>query len=891
MKLVSCYISGFGQIKEYAYDFSEGLDAICQENGWGKTTFSVFIKAMFYGMEYSARTKALTERKHYLPWDGSSCGGNLVFEVNGKQYRVERTFGRRDKDDTFALVDVLTGMPSTDFSENLGEELFQVDRESFEKSIFIPQSAIATAMTDSLNAKMGDLASAKDDINNFDAAVSRVAEVRKNYTRKSEVNNGKLNIIKDELSKCNEIVDKKPAVLDGYYKQNELLEEKKKKLNWLEAEKNRVAELIRLQSKKEQDMGAYRQQLEFLTKQQGELSQLDDFFANGVPTADEQVAMEDVERQHDISRRTESDLYLKFPLGQQAEKWSELFADGVPSKYNLDHWNAKALNIQELQMQGKHAKLSEDAEKQLDDLRHFFSRKMPTQEELSKVEHDVMELSMVEGRIAEQDEIFRNLKAKKEIFDQKEKEGGQYGSVILLICLCVAFFVGAFAFHFFLPDSGSSRVLQIVCFGGAAATLVAGVMQFMRIRGSRRNKYDELEQRLLDASVALEQCKAMKQELTDGCKLFLSDFMLTPAESMQQMVYEIRVNLDRYLHLLEEEQQATESSTGAVEEMADVRLELYTALGHFADVYKMDLYHEGCELALLEQLKKDIAGYEEYQVNLKQMDLLKATILKQEQLLNEYVNRFPGMENMSVTDSLKTIRSSMESYERIQEDIKNLQENMKQFSEESLVEEEVHTVEELQEQQEKIDEEIKELNQGITQDRETIITLGDELDSIEDAENRREVLLEKRLEYERKVELLTKTEEFLQIAKEQFLSKYMMPLRKGMDHYMTLLDEGYKGESSNMDFDITMDLSVQVIYSGATHSSDYLSRGYQDLVALCARFALVDVLYQKEQPMIILDDPFINLDEDKTKRGLALLQEIAKERQIIYFTCHESRMV
>ena len=77
----------------------------------------------------------------------------------------------------------------------------------------------------------------------------------------------------------------------------------------------------------------------------------------------------------------------------------------------------------------------------------------------------------------------------------------------------------------------------------------------------------------------------------------------------------------------------------------------------------------------------------------------------------------------------------------------NLQENMKQFSEESLVEEEVHTVEELQEQQEKIDEEIKELNQGITQDRETIITLGDELDSIEDAENRREVLLEKRLKF------------------------------------------------------------------------------------------------------------------------------------------------
>lgn len=891
MKLVSCYISGFGQIKEFSYDFRDGLDAICQDNGWGKTTFSVFIKAMFYGMEYSARTKVLTERKHYLPWDGSVCGGNLVFEANGKTYRVERTFGRRDKDDTFVLHDVVTGKESLDFSENLGEELFQVDRESFEKSIFIPQSAIATAMTDSLNAKMGDLASAKDDINNFDAAVSRVAEVRKNYTRRSEVNNGKLNIIKEELSKCNEMVDKKNAVLDGYYKQNDLLEEKKKKLNWLEAEKNRVAELIRLQSKKEQDMGAYRQQVEFLTKQQEELSRLDDFFSSGIPTMEEQTTMEDVERQQDISRRTEHDLYTKFPLEQQVEKWEELFAEGTPSVRDLEDWNAKATYMQELKLQGKHSQLSEEAAKQLEELRHFFAKKVPTQEELAQVEHDVMELSKVEGRIAEQDENFRNLKAQKEMYHKKDSEGGQYGSVILLFSLFIAFLVGAFAFRIFLPGSGNSSLLQIICFGGAAATFVAGIMQYIRIRSSRRNRQDDLEQRLLDASVALEQCKGMRQELTDSTRKFLSDFMLTPAENMQQMVYEIRVNLDHYHRLLEEEQQATESTTGTVEEMADVRMELYTVLGHFADVYGMDLYHQGCELALLEQLKKDMAGYQDYTVNCKQMELLKITVEKQNKLLEDYLKRFPIEDDVNVAERLKLIRSNMEAYERVQEDIRNLQDNMKQFADVCQGEDEVHTVEELQEKQEEIDVEIKEINKGITQDRETIITLGDELDAIEDAENRREVLMEKRLEYERKVELLTRTEEFLQIAKEQFLSKYMSPLRKGMDHYMTLLDENYKGESSAMDFDITMDLSVQVIWGGATHSSDYLSRGYQDLVALCARFALVDVLYQKEQPVIVLDDPFINLDEDKTKRGLDLLKEIAKERQIIYFTCHESRMV
>ena len=118
MKLISCYITGFGTIKEWSYDFSDGMNALCQENGWGKTTFSVFLKAMFYGMDYSARTKMLTERKHYMPWDGGVCGGYLIFEAEGKRYRVERSFGKTDKDDTFTLIDANTGAACDDFSQN-----------------------------------------------------------------------------------------------------------------------------------------------------------------------------------------------------------------------------------------------------------------------------------------------------------------------------------------------------------------------------------------------------------------------------------------------------------------------------------------------------------------------------------------------------------------------------------------------------------------------------------------------------------------------------------------------------------------------------------------------------------------------------------------------------
>ena len=55
------------------------------------------------------------------------------------------------------------------------------------------------------------------------------------------------------------------------------------------------------------------------------------------------------------------------------------------------------------------------------------------------------------------------------------------------------------------------------------------------------------------------------------------------------------------------------------------------------------------------------------------------------------------------------------------------------------------------------------------------------------------------------------------------------------------------------------------------------------------RLALVDTMYQGEKPFLILDDPFVNLDEEKVAYGNILLLSVAKEYQVIYFTCHDSR--
>ena len=98
MKLKRCYIENFGTLHDFSYEFEEGLNTVCRDNGWGKTTFAVFIKAMFYGMEYAPRKKtAENERKKYFPWQGGNFGGSIEFTVGEKEYRLQRYFGKKDR--------------------------------------------------------------------------------------------------------------------------------------------------------------------------------------------------------------------------------------------------------------------------------------------------------------------------------------------------------------------------------------------------------------------------------------------------------------------------------------------------------------------------------------------------------------------------------------------------------------------------------------------------------------------------------------------------------------------------------------------------------------------------------------------------------------------------
>lgn len=68
-----------------------------------------------------------------------------------------------------------------------------------------------------------------------------------------------------------------------------------------------------------------------------------------------------------------------------------------------------------------------------------------------------------------------------------------------------------------------------------------------------------------------------------------------------------------------------------------------------------------------------------------------------------------------------------------------------------------------------------------------------------------------------------------------------------------------------------------------------LSSGTKEQLYFALRLAICEVLIDKKVP-IILDDPFVFYDETRMKKAVDLLLEIAKERQVLLFTCHNREL-
>ena len=180
MKIVRLHIENFGKFSNFDISFADKINQFVYENGWGKSTLCAFIKVMLYGMDAKGRKKDFqSERSKFEPWQGGNYGGSLTFKVNEKEYQIFRFFGKSPEEDKFQLLDLETNAISKKFSQNLGEELLGIGKDSFSISAFFAQSGIDNFITDEVVSNLAGIERYKNDVEKTEQAINILEKKRK----------------------------------------------------------------------------------------------------------------------------------------------------------------------------------------------------------------------------------------------------------------------------------------------------------------------------------------------------------------------------------------------------------------------------------------------------------------------------------------------------------------------------------------------------------------------------------------------------------------------------------------------------------------------------------------------------------------------------------------
>lgn len=125
--------------------------------------------------------------------------------------------------------------------------------------------------------------------------------------------------------------------------------------------------------------------------------------------------------------------------------------------------------------------------------------------------------------------------------------------------------------------------------------------------------------------------------------------------------------------------------------------------------------------------------------------------------------------------------------------------------------------------------------------------------------------------------------EALREADADIQSRFSPELGRLAAHYMSIVTGGkYDSVLINRDFSA----KVREAGGGVPRETEFLSAGTLDLMYLAVRLAVCSLALPEDANCpLILDDALVNLDSERTKQAMLLLREIAKERQVILFTC------
>lgn len=871
MKILSCHIENFGKIHDYSMDFSDGANIICEENGWGKSTFVAFIRAMFYGLE-GERKRSIeeNERKRYKPWQGGVFGGQLVFEIQGKKYLISRVFKDKEANDEFELRDVMTNLPSKEYTNRIGEEIFKINRESFIRTVFIEQNQCETSSTDDINAKIGQLADNSNDLNNFEAATTKLSEIisKLNPNRAT----GSISKRGEDIAKYERIVKGGEEISDSIKRYQEKLHDEEVTYESLKEQMKEVGETQKKVSD-QQSMMAKKFEWERLKnavdRKMEDKETYRQKFPGNIP------ALEDVKKKisecNDMERTYDRVAMYHVTQGEKDNLVSltNTFAQGTPLDADFEEMFSKAKNFSDLSQKYTSEQISSAEKERLDELEPYFVNEL---ESVTSVVGKWNNRNTKKATLPSKQAALMALKASME--SQRPRQSKKIS--ILLIIGIILVVAGLLVTVATSPIAG---IIMVVVGVGLA---VVGILGNKKVEPTQSGISPEFENLRRTIDEDEEFITKTDEEIEDYLIAHGKNFN---EDTVSVVLQEITEEFVEYSSLKKKYQRSLDRTKAM--DIENLRQALMTFLSKYRIVSTDSKFVE--DLYILKDKVEKYNILREKQENLEKAEKEYETLRERmTSFLNEY--GYEVSDNISL--QLSDIRDSVVNYQNSMKALKDVGEELEQFEtantisalNEIKIDESLPTLENLNQIIQQLTDEREKVHNNIGNYNKTLENLQEEYDEWEENCAKLKELKSLQSTEKKKYEYVSIAKKKLELAKEVMTAKYADPIFQGFSQYYEMIS----GDEA-VHFHIDANTTVTVDELGKQRDMDTLSSGYRDLIGICLRIALVDAMYQEEEPPLIMDDPFNNLDDKKVNAGKDFIEKLAEKYQIIYFTCSASR--
>lgn len=851
MKLIKCHIENFGKLSNSDYDFNAGLTGFCEDNGSGKTTLAAFIKAMFFGLpSVRVNAKEFNDRKHFYPFSGGKFGGNLTFEMGSDIYRIERFFGKKS-DTEDALTVYRNNKVFHGFGTDIGKAVFGVDKESFERTVFITSEAFDFSATNGMCAKLNCFVENSDGDTAFENIVGKLERARKELKASKGSN--------DLISRTNQaIFDKRSEIVnleiiaknlnESYIQKNGLEQEILRDEAQLDEIKS--TNLILERWEKYDAISAHGTEIE------SRLKELNAEYPNGLPVESETISLKNHVRQITALDGAQSATVFDEEKHARLQELSVVFKNGIPDEQKLKMLRADLDKINSIGVQ-INGFTEADNDQRFSALQQEFSRQVPPEKQLVELETKIDKYRNLDNRRKAQANIVAPTNAPK-------KNNALFIAILILFAIVAAagialIFVNLIVGLVLLAIGAVVVVIDFILWKTKGATSSQGAViidqsainlqaELQQIENEVRevlvaygyysqngivfdfemlkkdlNEYLQHEAELLQKEDRLKDLKEKKRGLTVKAYAIFAEYGVA-CDDLQSAYIALCSLISEYRSLQSDSVKAEKGAEDTQQQIED----LYNAIRAILNGHNIKLSENVSEQ--IEKLEKADA----------EMSRLNAELKKIKSEMTEYAAKY------NLTD-----RPNSE-----QADVTQLSEQIKEGRNSLAI-----------------------IDSQISSDEASIENLDDKYGELE-------VLEEKLKDYKRRHYVLSETEKMIKKADQNLKDKYIAPVKSIFLKYADIIEETL-GEKITID----QDFNVMFEHSGEIHSEKHFSSGLRSICALCMRLAFVDNMYGEDKPFIVMDDPFVFLDGKHMQNTIRVIKELAKDNQIIYFCCHNSRKI